>query len=158
MKKLLITLSVMFLVNSASASEDFDEKIYEQLYQKCQQNDLDSCVKFAIWTRDYLERPSLAFAPLKKACDGGHLKGCNVLGNLYLNKYSGLGMDYQKAKTLYEYSCKGGYQSACNNLENIKDEMASGKMIKLDMDALQNACIQENTAACDALQLEMMKK
>ena len=84
MKKFLIAAAVL-LPLFAHAEEAFDKNTYKRLAAECGKNNLESCVKFAIWTRDDLESPADAYAPLKKACDGGHMKGCNVLGNLYLD-------------------------------------------------------------------------
>ena len=93
----------------AAYAEDYDDEAYQNLITQCTRNQLDSCVTLGIWTRDYLESPADAYLPLKKACDGKNMKGCNVLANLYLDPYSGLGMDYPKALELYRKACKGGY-------------------------------------------------
>lgn len=107
----------------AAYAEDYDDKTYQNLITQCTRNQLDSCVTLGIWTRDYLESPADAYLPLKKACDGKNMKGCNVLANLYLDPYSGLGMDYPKALELYRKACKGGYDNACRNAKETEEEM-----------------------------------
>lgn len=65
-------------------AEAFDPKAYQQFAAACGQNDLDSCVEFAVWTQEHTNTPADAYAPLKKACDGGYELSCLVLG--YLDK------------------------------------------------------------------------
>ena len=91
------------------------------------------------------------------------MKGCNVLGNLYLDPYSGLGMDQKQAKALYEKACTGGYSNACTNLRGSKEEKATtpaeddnAKQTRLQ--SLYNSCMMENDAACAALQREMERQ
>lgn len=87
---LALTLAALLLAPAhARDYTDLDEKGAEKLLQECQKNQLDSCVTLALWLRDVMESPASAYEPLKKACDGGNMKGCNVLGNLYLDPYSG---------------------------------------------------------------------
>ncbi len=159
MKKKLF-LFVLALCAMPVLAESFSMKAYEKLHRQCQRNNLDACVQFGIWTRDYMESPAEAVAPMQKACDGGNMKGCNVLGGLYLNEYSGLGMDDRQAKALYERACRGGYQNACTNLQNTDwEELAEQR--KNDGEArrqrLHEACMLENVAACQALQREKQK-
>lgn len=154
-----------FQSESISQNETFTMEEYETHLKQCQQNNLESCVTFAIWTRDYMESPAEAYLPLKKACDGNHMKGCNVLANLYLNQYSGLGMDYDQAKSLYEKSCQGGYKNACDNLEELKKEIKN-QTIKKETKAekqerlsqLYQSCMMENIEACSALEIEMRRQ
>ncbi|MDO5058809.1 MAG: sel1 repeat family protein [Neisseria sp.] len=140
------------------AAEPFEQQAYEQAAEQCRQNDLERCVQWAIWTRDVMESPAAAFAPLKKACDGGHLRGCNVLGNLYLHPYSGLGMDYDKAILLYKQACDGGYQAACGNLKQAENE-AVHKQNEAEQQqrlaGLQRSCMRGNSTACEALYREL---
>lgn len=86
----------------------------------------------------------------KKACDGGNMKGCNMLGKLYIDEYSGLGMNFTKAKELYTHACKNDYENACTNLENLKNQEqehdTQGRLEKL-----MQACTLENNSACEAL-------
>ena len=156
MKKKLF-LCALALCATPVLAESFSMEAYKKLAQQCQRNDLDACVQFGIWTRDDMERPAEAVAPMKKACDGGHMKGCNVLGGLYLNEYSGLGMDDSRAKALYERACRGGYQNACINLQN-NDWEALAEQRKNNGEArrqrLRDACRLENAAAGQALRLE----
>ena len=123
--RLLFGLALVATGFSVQAG-DYSEKQHDQLIRECNLNNLESCVTAAIWMRDYLEAPTHAYPFLKKACDGGNMRGCNVLGNLYLNPSSGLGMDYAAAVKLYERACKGGYENACTNFEETKAEMAQG--------------------------------
>ena len=94
----------------ARAEDAFDPKAYQQLAAACGQNDLDSCVKFAVWTQEHMNAPADAYAPLKKACDGGNMKGCHFLANLYLAPPGGLGANKDKARALYWKACDGGYE------------------------------------------------
>lgn len=94
----------------ARAEEAFDPKAYQQLAAACGQNDLDSCVKFAVWTQEHTNTPADAYAPLKKACDGGNMKGCYALANLYLDPRSGLGANKDKARALYWKACDIGHE------------------------------------------------
>ena len=156
MKKFLIAAAVL-LPLFARADEAFDKNTYKRLAAECGKNNLESCVKFAIWTRDDLESPADAYASLKKACDGGHMKSCNVLGNLYLNPYSGLGEDGDKARALYQKACRGGYANACTNLEKLNQESAQSKPALSREQRLQKlltASTNEDEAACRALQAE----
>ncbi len=157
---LALTLAALLLAPAhARDHTDLDEKGAEKLLQECQKDQLDSCVTLALWLRDVMEAPASAYEPLKKACDGGNMKGCNVLGNLYLDPYSGLGMDQKQAKALYEKACTGGYANACTNLRGLKEEATTpaeddnAKQARLQ--SLYNSCMMENDAACAALQREM---
>ena len=147
----------------AAYAEDYDDEAYQNLITQCTRNQLDSCVTLGIWTRDYLESPTDAYLPLKKACDGKNMKGCNVLANLYLDPYSGLGMDYPKALELYRKACKGGYENACRNAKETEEEMrnqtAEDRTAKRQerLEALQRSCMGENDAACRALQRELQR-
>ena len=156
--RLLFGLALVATAFSVQA-EDYSEKQHDKLIRECNRNNLESCVTAAIWTRDYLEAPANAYPFLKKACDGGNMRGCNVLGNLYLNPSSGLGMDYATAVKLYERACKGGYENACTNLEETKAEMAQGNTSDRDsrLNQLSESCALENEAACQALMLEMQR-
>lgn len=160
MKKNLFLFAIALCAMPVWA-ESFSMEAYEELHNQCQRNNLDACVQFGIWTRDEMERPAEAVAPMQKACDGGNMKGCNVLGGLYLNEYSGLGMDDRRAKALYERACQGGYQNACTNLQNI-DWKELAEQRKNDDEAhqqhLRQACVLENEAACQALRREMQKR
>ena len=151
-------LSMLALCTVPVFAESFNIEAYEKLYHQCQRNNLDACVQFGIWTRDDMERPALAVAPMKKACDGGNMRGCNVLGGLYINEYSGLGMDERRAKALYERACQGGYENACTNLQKndwaeLAEQRKNGGEARRER--LRQACVAENEAACQALQLEM---
>lgn len=127
MKTLRLLFGLVLVATAFSVqAEDYSEKQHDKLIRECNRNNLESCVTAAIWIRDYLEAPAHAYPFLKKACDGGNMRGCNVLGNLYLNPSSGLGMDYAAAVKLYERACKGGYENACTNFEETKAEMAQG--------------------------------
>ena len=157
---LALTLAALLLAPAhARDYTDLDQKGAEKLLQECQKDQLDSCVTLALWLRDVMEAPASAYEPLKKACDGGNMKGCNVLGNLYLDPYSGLGMDQKQAKALYEKACTGGYTNACTNLRGLKEEATTpaeddnAKQARLQ--SLYNSCMMENDAACAALQREM---
>lgn len=157
---LALTLAALLLAPAhARDHTDLDEKGAEKLLQECERDQLDSCVTLALWLRDVMEAPASAYEPLKKACDGGNMKGCNVLGNLYLDPYSGLGMDQKQAKALYEKACTGGYTNACTNLRGLKEEATTpaeddnAKQARLQ--SLYNSCMMENDAACAALQREM---
>ena len=156
--RLLFGLALVATAFSVQA-EDYSEKQHDKLIRECNRNNLESCVTAAIWTRDYLEAPANAYPFLKKACDGGNMRGCNVLGNLYLNPSSGLGMDYAAAVKLYERACKGGYENACTNLEETKTEMAQGTTSDRDsrLNQLSESCALENEAACQALMMEMQR-
>lgn len=165
MKNILaLTLAALLLAPAhARDHTDLDEKSAEKLLQECEKDQLDSCVTLALWLRDVMEAPASAYEPLKKACDGGNMKGCNVLGNLYLDPYSGLGMDQKQAKALYEKACSGGYANACTNLRGLKEEKATtpaeddnAKQARLQ--SLYNSCMMENDAACAALQREMERQ
>ena len=74
-------LFALLLGLPAAYAEDYDDEAYQNLITQCTRNQLDSCVTLGIWTRDYLESPADAYLPLKKACDGKNMKGCNVLAN-----------------------------------------------------------------------------
>lgn len=162
MKNVLALTLAALLLAPAHAHADIDQKDAEKLLQEYQKDQLDSCVNLALWLRDVMEEPASAYGPLKKACDGGNMKGCNVPGNLYLDPYSGLGMDKKQAKALYEKACTGGYTNACTNLRELKEEMATApeeddnaKQARLQ--SLYNSCMMENDAACAAFQREMGK-
>ena len=154
---LLSCVALLLLSSSTAFAENYSKQRHRELIQECNKNKLESCVTAGIWTRDYLESPADAYQPLKKACDGGNMRGCNVLGNLYLNQYSGLGMEYDMAMKLYTRSCKGGYERACTNLKNIEAEIkqsgAPNKEKRLE--SLQRSCAMEDEAACRALMQEM---
>ena len=57
---------------------------------------------------------------LQKACDGGEMEGCAILGALY---YSGNGVaqDYAEAKSLYQKGCNGGVMEGCSGLGVLYD-------------------------------------
>ena len=152
--RLLFGLALVATAFSVQAG-DYSEKQHDKLIRECNRNNLESCVTAAIWTRDYLEAPANAYPFLKKACNGGNMRGCNVLGNLYLNPSSGLGMDYAAAVKLYERACKGGYENACTT----KAEMAQGNTSDRDsrLNQLSESCALENEAACQALMMEMQR-
>lgn len=150
MKKLIVLIMFIFFNNIAFAEET---DVLQDLIKSCQDNELDKCVELAIYVRDDLESSSAAVEVAQKACDGGNLKGCNVLGKLYVDEYSGLGMNYTKAQELYTHACKGGYENACTNLENLKDiDQEYDKQGHLEK--LMQACSLENNSACEALQRE----
>ncbi|MGF6148748.1 Beta-lactamase hcpA precursor [Kingella potus] len=159
MKKIFLAAAFL-LPFSVHAQEPFSRKAYMRLAAECDKNKLDSCVTFAIWTRDYMEASDAARAPLEKACNGGNMKGCNVLGNLYLNPYGGLGEDADKARALYRKACKGGYANACTNLQSMDSKGAQTKHALSREERLQklrNACVLENESACRALQAEPLR-
>ncbi|ASK27350.1 SEL1-like repeat protein [Neisseria chenwenguii] len=155
MKKFLTALAVLLPLD-APADGAFDEQAYNQAAQMCAQNDLESCVQYGIWTRDVLDNPESALAPLQKACDGGNMKGCNILANLYADGHTAAGKDYRRAEALYRRSCDGGYGNACINLKRLKAEMPSEQQIEREqvLSSLQNDCAQEDMTACEALARE----
>lgn len=55
-----------------------------------------------------------------KACDGGHMGGCNSLGNMYLFALGGT-QDYTRARQLFNKACDGGNESACRNSRLLGD-------------------------------------
>lgn len=147
----LIVLLMFILFNNLAFAEETDA--LEDLTKSCLNNNLDKCVELAIYIRDDLESPSSAVEVAQKACDGGNMKGCNVLGKLYIDEYSGLGMNFTKARVLYTHACKNGYENACTNLENLKNqEQEDNKQGRLEK--LMQACNLENNSACEALQRE----
>jgi TPR repeat protein len=150
MKKLIVLL-MFILFNNIAIAEETD--VLQDLTKSCQNKKLDKCVELAIYLRDDLESPSSAVDVAQKACDGGNMKGCNVLGKLYIDEYSGLGMNFTKAQELYTHACKGGYENACINLEDLKNkEQEYDKQGRLEK--LMRACSLENNSACEALQRE----
>ena len=58
MKKFLIAAAVL-LPLFARAEEAFDPKAYQQLAAACGQNDLYSCVEFAVWTQEHTNAPPM---------------------------------------------------------------------------------------------------
>lgn len=153
------TLLVILLAVSANMS--FAESAKNNLHEQCNKKQLDECVNLAIYIRDDLESPVQAVDYAQYACDNGNLKGCNVLANLYLNEYSGLGMDFERAKALYQRACNGGYQNACTNLKNLDkeaEEYRQSHSRETRLQKLQRSCVMENQFACEALQREMSKQ
>lgn len=150
MKKLIVLFMFIFFNNIAFAEET---DVLQSLTKACQKNNLDKCVELAIYIRDDLESPSSAVEVVQKASDGGNMKGCNILGKLYIDEYSGLGMNFTKARELYTHACKGGYENACINLKNLKEQESEyDKQGRLEK--LMQACRLENNSACEALQRE----
>ena len=56
-----------------------------------------------------------AFEPLKKACDGGNMRGCYNLGVMYADG-NGVEKNEQQAVELYKKACDGGEMSGCTSL------------------------------------------
>jgi TPR repeat protein len=61
--------------------------------------------------KDY-ERAAKLF---RRACEGGHARGCYGLGVLY-NRGEGVARDAERAATLFRRACEGGHALGCNNL------------------------------------------
>ena len=105
MKKFLVLLvcAVVLLVGDKSGIESsFDaEKTYEQGKAFYDNKEYDK-----------------AFEPLKKACDGGDMRGCFNLGLMYAFG-SGVEEDFGKAAELLKKACDGGEMHGCRNLDNI---------------------------------------
>ena len=159
MKKIIAGLTVLLCLSSAHAGNgEVSRQQTEQWGARCQsEQHTDSCVQYGLWLRDIMESPASAVVPMRLACDGGNLKGCNILAGLYLNEYSGLGMDYRTAQTLYQRACRGGYRNACTNLESIdwrRLEAAAGSNASDRRRRLQQASRHEDEAACEALMRE----
>jgi hypothetical protein len=51
----------------------------------------------------------------RKACAGGVMNGCNLLGLIYQNGW-GVARDDTRARSLFEETCNGGEVSGCGNL------------------------------------------
>ena len=64
-----------------------------------------------------------AFEPLKKACDGGEMRGCSILGAMYANG-NGAEKDFGKAVQLFKKACDGREMLGCRNLDIIYKLMA----------------------------------
>jgi hypothetical protein len=61
------------------------------------------------------QRYSEARPLFQKACDGGYMQGCTMLGRLYEDG-QGVTEDQALARTLYQKACDGGNQDACTSL------------------------------------------
>ncbi len=55
----------------------------------------------------------------RKGCDLGQMRGCSTLGALHANG-DGVVKDAALAKRLFERSCSGGFDGACQNLKTME--------------------------------------
>ena len=102
MKKFLVLLvcAVVLLVGDKSGIESsFDvKKAYEQGEVFYNNKEYDKAAEL-----------------LKKACDGGNMRGCFNLGVMYDNG-NGVEKNEQKAVELYKKACDGGDMNGCGSL------------------------------------------
>ena len=56
-----------------------------------------------------------------KACDGGDMDGCGILGVMY-DTGDGIRQDKQKASKLYKKACDGGFMRGCKNYKLLNEE------------------------------------
>ncbi|MCI7549280.1 MAG: sel1 repeat family protein, partial [Campylobacter sp.] len=105
MKKVVVLLvcAVVLLVGDKSGIESsFDvKKAYEQGIAFYNNKEYDKAAEL-----------------LKKACDGGNMRGCYNLGVMYSNG-NGVEKNKQKAAELYKKVCDGGDMDGCYNLGTI---------------------------------------
>jgi TIR domain/Sel1 repeat len=87
----------------------------------------------------------------RKACAGGIMTGCNLLGLLYQNGW-GVERDYTQARSLYVEACNGGEVSGCGNLgymyvngQGVSRDIARGTAL------LQKACNGGRPWSCQQL-------
>jgi TPR repeat protein/serine/threonine protein kinase len=88
---------------------------------------------------------------LESSCDGGEIKACYELGNLY--EYgNGVTQDLGKARLLYQKICDGGDVSACINVAQFYED---GEGVTQDygqaMKLFLKACEGGKMAACSKL-------
>jgi TPR repeat protein len=57
----------------------------------------------------------------QKQCDEGIAVGCGLLGESLL-RGDGIGVDREKGKALLDRACKGGFEQACKNLAEAKNQ------------------------------------
>ncbi|MBL0702692.1 MAG: sel1 repeat family protein [Sulfurospirillum sp.] len=57
----------------------------------------------------------------KKACDGGYVRGCYILGLLY-DIGDGVKQNKQKAKELYGKACDRGLNSGCESYKFLNEQ------------------------------------
>jgi hypothetical protein len=114
-------------------------------------SDLESV---ALQARDLVEakRYSEALPLAQRACNGGIMNGCNILGMIYGNGW-GVARNLALARSLYQTACTGGEVSGCGNLGylyvrglGVPPDVAKGTAL------LQEACNAGRTWSCQQLQ------
>ena len=108
MKKFIVLLvcAVVLLVGDKSGIESSfgAEKTYEQ--------------GIAFYNNKEYDK---AFESFKKACDGGNMRACFILGAMY--EYgNGVEKNEQKAAELYKKACDGGNMNGCGALGTMYED------------------------------------
>ena len=89
-----------------------------------------------------------AFESFKKACDGGNMRGCFILGAMY-ERGNGVEKNEQKAAELYKKACDGGNMVGCGNLGTM---YAKGSGVEKDLgkavELFKKACDSGNMRGC----------
>jgi uncharacterized protein len=107
-----MTGAILLLVlagNPAAGSQDTLDTALAQYSQRCNASkpDLDACLEAAwIHVSGRTSTPDLAKARrmLEKACNAGRLRGCVILGNIYVNG-NGVPVDKPRAVKYFESAC-----------------------------------------------------
>jgi uncharacterized protein len=89
--------------------------------------------------------------PAERACNGGNMHGCTILGYLYEHGL-GVAQDYNQARSLFQKACDGGDMIACSNLGGLYGD---GKGVPRDYaqarSLYQKACGGGDMAGCNNL-------
>lgn len=104
---------------SAEAPFQCHEGNAKECTEQCDKNNAPSCgILAAMHIRGAEGAPrddAKAATLLKKACDGGHIKSCSILG-MFTEQGRGVAKDPGAAATLYEKACSEGEAGACGGL------------------------------------------
>ncbi len=94
---------------------------------------------------------------LKKACDGGEARGCELLGGLYLLG-KGVKKDEDKALELFEKACEGDDAHGCEAAGKMhRDKRGAAADPSKATKLLTKACDGKAYGACASLALDAMK-
>lgn len=117
----------------------------------CDLGDAQSCTAAGLWTeRGEGGVPGQSLALFERACAGGHLRGCTLLGDRYARGSDGATRDRVKAYAYYRQGCRPPFDpEACRELGHAQ---VKGKLVPRDRESgirnLDRACYANEPVAC----------
>jgi len=148
MKKLLFFLA--FFLLAGCATKNAQSANSSEFAQICETGDAKACFLAGdeIYFRGKAGTKSQAFGYFQKACSGGIMPACGVLGRLYLLG-DGCEKDAKSALLNYEKACNAGISDACAGAGIVYfDEDIGLRDDKMALSYFQKACQMDSSVGC----------
>ena len=149
MNRLVKTLCLWAVLILVSANLDFaqaDEN--EAMAKLCEEGNSTACFKIGDSARTLDRDNKKALSYYLKACDGGHMTGCNFAGIFTQMSGKQYSPEWKKAVKLFQKACDAGEDGACFNIGTLKYKEGRASAAKK---YYKQACDMGNQSGCTNL-------